>query len=134
MARSFQQKDRNLTILGAETVFNGTLSFQDDLIITGKFTGTINANGDLEIAKDATCIVDNALANSIIVSGNIKGNLTGRSNIQLKNGSTVVGDLTTRRLRIEETVDFKGKVKMIEERRNIDLFSVNPAEYKTGLM
>ena len=40
---------RTLTVFGAETEFDGVLEFSDDLIITGKFTGKINATGNLEI-------------------------------------------------------------------------------------
>lgn len=133
MARSYQQTDRNLTVLGSETEFSGNLSFKDDLIITGKFHGTIDAQGDLEIDKDAICDVDKINANTIIVSGTVKGDLYGLSNVQLKNGSSVTGDITTRRLRIEDNVDFIGQVTMLEERRSTDLFNINPNEYKTTL-
>lgn len=133
MARSYQQNDRNLTVLGAETIFNGTLSFKDDLIITGKFSGTIDAQGDLEIDKEAVCSVDRINAHSIIVSGNVTGELCGKSNVQLNSGSVVSGDIATRRLRIEDNVEFIGKVTMLEERRSPDLFSINPAEYKTTI-
>ena len=44
---------RTLTVFGAETEFDGVLEFSDDLIITGKFTGRINATGNLEIEKNA---------------------------------------------------------------------------------
>ena len=39
----------NLTVFGQETEFDGVLEFSDNLVITGKFHGTINASGDLEI-------------------------------------------------------------------------------------
>lgn len=133
MARSFNQTERNLTVLGSETVFNGVLSFNDDLVITGRFTGSIDAKGSLEVDKDAICEVDNIYTNELIVSGKVTGNLYATSSIQLKAGSIVIGDLTTKRLRIEDDVQFQGKVTMLEEVKKIDLFSINPDEYKTAI-
>jgi cytoskeletal protein CcmA (bactofilin family) len=133
MAYGVQKSEKNLTILGAETVFNGNLSFTDDLIITGKFSGTIDAQGSLEIDKDAMLDVDSITADSIIVSGNVTGNLIAKSNVQLKSGSVITGDIKTSRLRIEDNVQFSGKVTMLEKANAVDLFSINPAEYKTTI-
>ena len=66
MAYGAQKSEKNLTVLGAETIFNGNLSFTDDLIITGKFSGTIDAEGALEIDRDAMLEVDSITADSII--------------------------------------------------------------------
>lgn len=133
MAYGAQKSEKNLTVLGAETIFNGNLSFTDDLIITGKFSGTIDAEGALEIDRDAMLEVDSITADSIIVSGNVRGNLNARSNVQLKSGSTITGDIKTSRLRIEDNVQFCGKVTMLEKSKNVDLFSINPADYKTTI-
>lgn len=65
----------NLTVFGQETEFDGVLEFSDNLVITGKFHGTINASGDLEIEKTAVCDVDKMSANSIVVSGKITGDI-----------------------------------------------------------
>ena len=40
----------NLTVLGEETSFDGFLSFTDNLVITGSFSGTIESDGNFEIA------------------------------------------------------------------------------------
>ena len=65
MAEIIEKK--NITILGAETEFDGTLTFTDRLVITGKFTGKIESNtGDLEIAKNAVCKVESLSVNSVI--------------------------------------------------------------------
>ena len=54
---------KNVTVFGRETEFTGTVEFTDNLIITGKFNGTIKSSGDLEIEKTAICKVDSIKVN-----------------------------------------------------------------------
>ena len=59
MSEKNEVEKKNITVFGEETEFNGVLEFHDRLVITGKFSGKINApEGDLEIAKNAVCKVD----------------------------------------------------------------------------
>ena len=56
MAEKNEIEKKNITVFGEETEFDGILEFSDRLVITGKFSGKINApTGDLEIAKNAVC-------------------------------------------------------------------------------
>ena len=51
----------------------------------------------------------------------------------MKNGSTIQGNVTTSRIRIEDGVDFQGKISMVESAEKTDLFSMNSSEYKDSL-
>lgn len=124
----------NLTVFGQETEFDGVLEFSDNLVITGKFHGTINASGDLEIEKTAVCDVDKMSANSIVVSGKITGDIEAKDRIELCDGSKVYGDLKAARLRISDGVEFEGKISMIDEIPASDIFSVASEEYKNSLI
>lgn len=127
-------KKGNVTIFGQETEFEGTLEFTDSLIITGKFKGTINATGSLNIEKSAQCTVDSIVAESIVVSGSVNGNIDGKERVELCSGSKVKGDIKTARLRIADNVEFEGQVAMLDEVPEQDLFSVASEEYKKALV
>ena len=129
-----KEKSGNVTVFGEETEFDGSLEFSDNLVITGKFNGTIKATGALEIDKTAVCTVDKMSAESILVSGKITGNIEGRERVELCNGSKVQGDIRTARLRVGENVEFDGQVSMIEEIPDVDIFSVASSEYKNALI
>lgn len=133
MARAFQIKDKNTTIFGSETEFVGDLSFKDNLIITGKFNGSISATGNLEISKDAVCNVDSISVNSLVVAGKVKGDILSKQYTEMKTGSSIQGNVTTSKIRIEEGVDFQGKLAMVESAEKTDLFSMNSVEYKDSL-
>jgi cytoskeletal protein CcmA (bactofilin family) len=135
MAEFNDNEKHNITVFGTETEFDGVLEFKDRLVITGKFTGKINApTGDLEIAKNAECNVESINVNSLVISGNVKGNLNAAERIEICSGSSVNSDITTARLRISNNVDFNGQVTMIEDEPDIDLFSVASSEYKQALL
>lgn len=126
---------QNVTIIGADTELDGVLEFKDHLIITGKFSGTINApTGDLEITKTSECNVTDISVKSLEISGKVKGKLTATERVEIFNGSTVDSDITTARLRIANNVDYSGKVSMLEKEPDIDLFSVVSSEFKQALV
>lgn len=129
-----EKSSRNMTVFGQETEFDGVLEFSDNLVITGKFHGTVNASGSLEIEKSAVCTVDIIKADSIVVSGQVTGNLEAKERIELCAGSKVSGDIKAARLRVADGVEFEGKVSMIDEIPSADLFSVASDEYKKSLV
>ena len=126
---------RNVTVFGTETEFDGVLEFKDRLIITGKFNGKIVApTGDLTVDKNAECTVESIDANSIVICGNLKGDMNANERVEICSGSVVEGNITTARIRIANNVDFSGEVSMIEKEPEVDLFSVASSEYKQAMV
>ena len=136
MAEKVENEKRNITVFGEETEFDGVLEFSDRLVITGKFSGKINApSGDLEIAKNAACKVSTIDANSIIVAGgDVQGDMNAAECVEICSGSKVTGNITTARIRIANNVEFSGDVNMLEKEPDVDLFSVASSEYKQAMI
>ena len=135
MAEQVEQVKRNITVFGTETEFDGVLEFDSRLVITGKFTGKINApKGDLEIARDAMCNVENINANSIVVYGNVSGDMNASERVEICSGSTVTSNIKTARIRIANNVDYNGEVSMIEDNPEADLFTVASSEFKKAMV
>ena len=133
MAEKIEKK--NITVLGAETEFEGNLTFTDKLVVTGKFTGKIESdNGDLQIAKNAVCNVESLNVNSVVIYGDVKGQINATERVEICSGSIVEGDVKTARVRIANNVDFNGQVTMLEKELEIDLFSVASDEYKKAML
>lgn len=123
----------NVTEFGSETRFDGELTFSDNLIISGKFSGTIKASGNLEISETADCTVGSIVAKSVVVSGTVNGDIEGSERVELCKGSVVKGNIKTANIRIADNVEFEGEVDMLEGVPTVDLFSVASAEYKKAL-
>ena len=134
MAEKNDSGKRNITVFGAETEFDGTLEFTDRLVITGKFNGIINApQGDLQIAKKAVCEVNRIDANSVVISGNVTGDIFAKERVEICSGSVVESDISTSRIRIASNVDYSGQVTMLDDEPDVDLFSVASDEYKNAV-
>lgn len=135
MADKVNFEKKNITVFGTETEFDGVLEFRDRLVITGKFTGKINApTGDLEIAKNAVCKVEQIDINSLVISGTLKGNVNAKERVEICSGSDVESDITTARFRIANNVEYTGEVSMLEKEPEVDLFSVASSEYKQAMI
>ena len=134
MARYKEKEiEKDITVFGKKTRFNGVLSFSEELHIAGRFDGTIDAVGALVIKKNASCIADYIKAASIIVEGSVQGDLTAGDRIEMRTGSSVRGNLSTSRLRIADGVSFEGQVEMILTHTDHDLFSTRPEVLKDQL-
>jgi cytoskeletal protein CcmA (bactofilin family) len=48
----------------------------------------------------------------VVVYGSVKGNLRARDRIEIKKDGSVVGDLTTARIMIEDGAYFKGSIEI----------------------
>lgn len=135
MSEKNEIQKRNITIFGTETEFDGVLEFKDKLVITGKFTGKINApTGDLEVARNASCSVESINVNSIVISGNVKGELNATERVEICAGSIVESDINTARIRIANNVDYSGQITMLDKEPEVDLFSVASEEYKQAMI
>lgn len=129
-----EAQKKNITVLGQETEFDGEIEFTDNLVITGRFSGKINATGDLVVEKSAVCDVDFIKANSVVAYGKINGNIEAPERVEMCSGSEVHGDVVTGRIRVSDNVDFEGQVTMLKDIPDVDIFSVASEEFKSGLL
>ena len=135
MAEKNEIEKKNITVFGEETEFDGVLEFSDRLVITGKFNGKINAPaGDLEIDKNAVCKVDKIDVNSIIISGEVRGDINAAERVEICAGSKVESNITTARIRIANNVEFSGDVNTLDKEPDVDLFSVASSEFKQAMI
>lgn len=104
-----QQNTEFPTILGPDASFKGELSFEKGLRLQGRFEGRITTAGRLHVAKEAKLSAD-VEAGSIIVEGEVKGNLAASDKIELKNSARYEGDLTASKLMVDEGASLSGHV------------------------
>ena len=96
------------TTLGADAVFKGQLQFEKGVKLLGKFEGEISSEGQLLVAEGATLTGD-VKAGSVRVDGQVKGNLSASTKVQLSASARVEGDLQTQRLEVAEGAVLVGR-------------------------
>ncbi len=110
MAPATGTSDLN-ALLGRGSEFEGKLTFEGTVRIDGKFTGTIVTNDVLVIGEGAKVAAE-ITCGTIIVHGEINGNVKARSLVELHQPARVRGNLETPTLMIEKGVMFEGQTKM----------------------
>ena len=122
-----------MVIFGGSTSFNGLLRFKESLCIRGKFTGTIEASGDLIVDKDAVVETDHISVDSLMVYGTVIGAVHAVDKIDMFPGAVVRGDVSAARLRIADGVLFEGQCSMTGIGKDVEIFSRPTEEIKAEL-
>jgi cytoskeletal protein CcmA (bactofilin family) len=95
------------SIIGENSVLDGTYEVTGNLRVDGKFTGKLRVTETLVVGKNG--LVDAKVeARNAVVAGTIKGDLNASEKITLQSGSRLEGEMVTARLVIEEGVSFQG--------------------------
>ena len=104
-------KDDITAFLGAGTVYNGQLSFIGSVRIDGQFTGEIQSDGTLILGKDAS-VEGTISVCHLVLSGNLRGDVTVSGKSILHRTANFAGNLTTRSLIVEEGALLQGSLCM----------------------
>ena len=99
------------TIIGEGTVFEGTITVPHSVRIDGSFKGKIETAEILTVGNSGVVEAD-IIAKSAIVGGKIVGNLTVEDRVELEANSSLIGDIHTKDLIINEGAVFHGNCSM----------------------
>jgi len=132
--RDGRKREKGETVvLGKTTGFTGLLKFKTTLRIQGSFRGTIEAEGDLIVDKEAVVEADHITVSSLTVFGSISGTVHAHNKVDMMSGAKVHGDVTASKLRIADGVLFEGKCKMTNIEKDIEIFHRPTEEIKADL-
>jgi len=99
------------TILAEDIEFEGSLGFDDSLMIKGRMRGDIQARGNLYIDKDAV-VEARVEANIVSLKGTIRGDVFAHTRVELFSSAMVDGDITAPDVIMESGCKFNGICKM----------------------
>ena len=104
--------ERDVVNIGKSVVIKGELNGSEDLTIEGQVEGKI------ELMEHALTIGPNGkikaqiFAKSVIVLGEVNGNVTASEKVDIREGGSVDGDIVSPRVAIAEGAHFRGSVDM----------------------
>ena len=106
-----QNKDQITAYLGPDVHIEGKLSFQNSVLIEGRFNGEIESGGSLIIGENAE--VDAQITTkTIAIKGKVKGSIQASERVELQGNGELQGDIVTPSLQMDETVIFQGSCSM----------------------
>ena len=104
--------DRSTARLGSSLHVKGEISGNEDLLIDGTVEGLIQLD-ERKLTVGATAkVTADIIAREVVVYGTVKGNLRAKDRIEIKKDGSVIGDLTTSRISIEDGAYFKGSIEI----------------------
>jgi cytoskeletal protein CcmA (bactofilin family) len=104
-----------LARIGPSLHIKGEITGNEDLELHGTVEGTVTLEErKLTVGPTAKVSADLS-AREIVIYGSVKGNLRARDRIEIKKDGSVVGDLSTARIMIEDGAYFKGSIEITRE-------------------
>jgi len=106
-----QAPAESVTTIARPTHIDGTLVGEADVQIHGELTGKVDCSGKVFVAESGKV---KALlhARTVVVAGNVEGDVTADEKIELRPSAHLVGNITAPRILIEEGASFEGQVNM----------------------
>ena len=101
-----------LGYLGPGLKIKGQITGNEDLQLDCQIEGSISIGGFRLTAGPSSHVDGDIVAREVIVAGEVSGNINARDRLEIKKGSSVVGDLSTARITIEEGAYFKGNIEI----------------------
>jgi cytoskeletal protein CcmA (bactofilin family) len=97
------------TVFGRSMKIIGEVTSDEELYLDGDLDGKLNLNNRLTVGPNSK-VNANIKAQEIIVFGTIKGNVESESRVSLRTGASIVGDIKTAGIVIEDGAYFKGGI------------------------
>lgn len=99
----------NTIVVG--TVIEGTILAQNDIRIDGKVDGTLNCSGRLIIGPEGK-VEGDANCQNAVIEGSFRGNLTVAEILDVRENATVIGEIKTGKLLVQNGATFNGNCDM----------------------
>ncbi len=106
-----QHMGENVNI-GKSVIIKGELSGSEDLTIEGHVEGRIELKENILTIGPNGKIRAEVFAKSVIVLGEVTGNVTASEKVDIRDNGSVDGDITSPRVAIAEGAHFRGSVDM----------------------
>ncbi len=104
--------ERSTVNIGKSVVIKGELSGSEDLTIEGQVEGKIELRQNVLTIGPNGRIKAQVFAKSVIILGEVTGNVTATDKVDIRDNGSVDGDIAAPRVAIAEGAHFRGSIDM----------------------
>jgi len=104
--------EKDIVNIGKSVVIKGELNGSEDLTIEGHVEGTIQLKEHVLTIGPNGRIKAQVFAKSVIILGEVTGNVTASEKVDLRDNGSVDGDIAAPRVAIAEGAHFRGSIDM----------------------
>lgn len=101
--------------IGKSVQIKGELTGSEDLYLDGSIEGTIDLRDHSLIIGPNGKIKADITARDLVVHGKVEGNVTATGRVELRKSCTLIGNVSTQRIVIEDGAFFKGAIDIKEK-------------------
>jgi cytoskeletal protein CcmA (bactofilin family) len=98
--------------IGASVVIKGNITSGEDLSVAGRVEGEIRLHAGTLMLAPGCHVVGDVAAPAVVVQGSVDGNLTATERVDVRQGASVAGSLTTPSLVVAEGAQLNCRVEM----------------------
>jgi cytoskeletal protein CcmA (bactofilin family) len=97
--------------MGPNDSLEGKLTYEGHVHVDGRAEGELHVSGNVEVASGAKvkALIE---ASNVTIKGDVEGALNARDKLVLGKNAKLSGDVTVRRLQIEDGASLNGHVRM----------------------
>ncbi len=104
-----------MTIIAKGAEMNGSMDIEGNVRVDGTVHGDVRATEGVEVGKTGRIVGSSIESKTAVIHGYVESHLIVSQHILLGGKSTLVGDLNTKTLVIEEGAVFHGNSAMMDE-------------------
>jgi len=108
--RGAEQSEKAQSVIAADLTIEGKIEGAGHVRIAGRFKGDVRVHGDLTVESGAH-VAGEIRADTILVGGEVHGNVHADSQVHLLESGTLIGDLKAGSLTVAAGSRMRGKVE-----------------------
>jgi cytoskeletal protein CcmA (bactofilin family) len=105
---SVTRKDMKESVISAGLTFEGKIEGSGHVRISGRFKGDVQVDGTLTVEAGAH-LAGSVRAGSVVVAGEIEGNIEGAQRVELHQSGIVNGDISAGSLTVADGARMRGR-------------------------
>jgi cytoskeletal protein CcmA (bactofilin family) len=102
----------SISYLGPGLRIKGEISGNEDLKLDSKVDGLVSIGGFRLTVGPTAHLKANIVAREAVISGEVNGDISAADRIEIKKSASIVGDISTSKIVIEEGAYFSGGVEI----------------------
>lgn len=107
-----QHRTPGTAAIGASMQIKGDIRSQEELYVDGEIEGTLEVRHALTVGANGK-VKANIKARDVIIMGSVKGNVEVTGKIAIRDKGSLIGDIRTAGISIDDGAYFKGSIDIV---------------------
>lgn len=113
--RSGSVVEKGAAWLGPGLILKGELSGSEDVFLESTLEGPLSFGGNRVVVGRNGKVTGEVVAREVVVNGKVHGDVRAHDRIEIRKDGSIIGDLETGRLMIEDGAYLKGNIEVDRE-------------------